>query len=62
MVQRSKDWADEQPPADRGRRNFLRATLLAGGAAVAGAAVASAKSLLPPPFEFEGTVENGLAG
>ena len=59
-MQRSKDWADEQPPADRGRRDFLRATLLAGGAVVAGAAVASAKSLLPPPFEFEGTVENGF--
>ncbi len=55
-----KDWAEEEPPVDRGRRNFLRATLLAGGAVVVGAAVAGGKSLIPPPITFSGTIDEGF--
>ena len=58
MADETKDWADEDPPADRGRRRFLQATLVAGAAAVVGTTVASAKSLIPPPFTFTGTIEN----
>ncbi len=60
MAQRTKDWADEPEVADRGRRNFLRATLLAGGAVVVGAAVSGAGSLIPPPIKFTGTVDAGF--
>jgi Rieske Fe-S protein len=56
--QTTKDWSDEEPPADKGRRRFLQATLLAGAAAVVGTTVASAKSIIPPPFTFSGTIEN----
>ena len=58
MAETQSDWADEDPPADRGRRRFLQATLAAGAAAVVVATVASAKSFIPPPFVFSGTIEN----
>jgi len=56
----TKDWADEERPADPGRRRFLRGTLVAGAAGLVGTAVAGAKSIIPSPIEFRGTVENGF--
>ena len=55
---KAKDWADEERPADTGRRRFLQGTLIAGAAALVGTTIAGAKSLIPPPFEFRGTIEN----
>ena len=58
MADERKDWADEERPVDVGRRRFLQATLVAGAAAVVGTSVAAAKSIVPPPFTFTGTIEN----
>ncbi len=58
MAEEVRDWADGEPAADVGRRRFLQVTLAAGAIGVIGTAVASAKSILPPPFEFKGTIEN----
>jgi Rieske Fe-S protein len=60
MAEQRKDWADEERPADMGRRRFLQATLVAGAAAVTATAVAGAKSLMPPPFTFRGTIEDSF--
>jgi len=58
MAGDAKDWADEDRPADLGRRRFLKTTLTMGAIGLVGTAVASAKSILPPPFEFKGTVDD----
>jgi len=57
MAKAVEDWADEEKPADVGRRRFLTATLIAGGAGLVGTLVASAASIVPPPFVFRGTIE-----
>lgn len=58
MARATEDWADETKPVDLGRRRFLTATLLAGGAGLVGTMIVGAKSVIPPPFVFRGTIED----
>ena len=57
MAKAVQDWAAEERPADQGRRRFLTATLLAGGAGLVGTMIVGAVSVIPPPFVFRGTIE-----
>jgi len=58
MTKAVQDWAAEERPADQGRRRFLTATLVAGGAGLVGTMIVGAKSIIPPPFVFRGTIED----
>ena len=53
---------DDRYPDEGGmdRRTFVKGGLALGTAALAGSLVVSAKTLMPPPIEFEGEVNEGF--